>query len=190
MWSSPLFWILVAVGVFWSLGAHNRLVRLRSAAQAASAHWCGVQRRAAQLPQDWLLQLDLPRLPGLALPSPLQDTEGAAHSAWPACIEQLQGAIAPAGAAVNGADAQHADWAGHSRIQEAMSVLQDAWTNALSESEAQGLDTQPWRAQQAELAALAALAQAQWQEAAQAYQCAIHQFPASILARAAGFRPL
>lgn len=31
MWSSPLFWIVVAVLVFWGLGAYNRLARLRSA---------------------------------------------------------------------------------------------------------------------------------------------------------------
>ena len=30
MWSSPLFWIVVAVLVFWWLGAYNRLARLRS----------------------------------------------------------------------------------------------------------------------------------------------------------------
>lgn len=32
MWSSPLFWIVFAVAVFWALGAYNRLMRLRSAA--------------------------------------------------------------------------------------------------------------------------------------------------------------
>ena len=31
MWSSPLFWIAVAIAVFWALGAYNRLMRLRSA---------------------------------------------------------------------------------------------------------------------------------------------------------------
>jgi LemA protein len=30
MWSSPLFWIAVAVLVFWGVGAYNRLARLRS----------------------------------------------------------------------------------------------------------------------------------------------------------------
>lgn len=31
MWSSPLFWIAVAIAIFWALGAYNRLMRLRSA---------------------------------------------------------------------------------------------------------------------------------------------------------------
>ena len=45
MWSSPLFWIIVAVMVFWALGAYNRLVRLRAAAQAADTQWQEVLRR-------------------------------------------------------------------------------------------------------------------------------------------------
>lgn len=31
MWSSPLFWIVFAIVLFWALGAYNRLMRLRSA---------------------------------------------------------------------------------------------------------------------------------------------------------------
>jgi len=31
LWSSPLFWIVFAVFLFWALGAYNRLMRLRSA---------------------------------------------------------------------------------------------------------------------------------------------------------------
>lgn len=32
VWSSPMLWALIAVAVFWALGAYNRLMRLRSAA--------------------------------------------------------------------------------------------------------------------------------------------------------------
>jgi hypothetical protein len=43
MTTSYLFWILVSLMVFWSLGAHNRLVRLRSdwvkALQLLAAQW-------------------------------------------------------------------------------------------------------------------------------------------------------
>ena len=53
MWSSPLFWILVAVMVFWALGAYNRLVRLRAAAQAADTQWQEVLRRWVQMSQAW-----------------------------------------------------------------------------------------------------------------------------------------
>lgn len=31
MWSSPLFWIVIGIALFWALGAYNRLMRLRSA---------------------------------------------------------------------------------------------------------------------------------------------------------------
>ena len=53
MWSSPLFWILVAVMVFWALGAYNRLVRLRAAVQAADTQWQEVLRRWVQTSQAW-----------------------------------------------------------------------------------------------------------------------------------------
>ena len=53
MWSSPLFWILVAVMVFWALGAYNRLVRLRAVAQAADTQWQEVLRRWVQMSQAW-----------------------------------------------------------------------------------------------------------------------------------------
>ena len=49
----PLFWILVAVMVFWALGAYNRLVRLRAAAQAADTQWQEVLRRWVQMSQAW-----------------------------------------------------------------------------------------------------------------------------------------
>ncbi|MBU0748678.1 MAG: LemA family protein [Gammaproteobacteria bacterium] len=35
MWSSPLFWMVFAIVVFWALGAYNRLIRLRSAVAQA-----------------------------------------------------------------------------------------------------------------------------------------------------------
>ena len=69
MWSSPLFWIVIAIGLFWALGAYNRLMRLRSAVVQSfgsfDAHMvrmvallgefnasCTVQRDSASAPAD------------------------------------------------------------------------------------------------------------------------------------------
>ena len=69
MWSSPLFWIVFAIALFWALGAYNRLMRLRSAVVQSfgsfDAHMvrlmallgefhasCAVQRDGAMAPAD------------------------------------------------------------------------------------------------------------------------------------------
>jgi LemA protein len=73
---------------------------------------------------------------------------------------------------------------------EASVVLQNAWADAMQAAAGAGGDVAAWQARWAELQALLVPAQRDCEEALQAYRCAIRQFPASVLARAVGFRPL
>ena len=180
MWSSPLFWILVAVLVFWSLGAYNRLVRLKAAAQAAGVHLRGLQKRCAQLPRDWVAAGPTPALPVSQAPGGVPE----AHTeALLAASDLLDKALSPAKAPLPPQEP-------HASAQEASLVLQNAWADAMQAAAVSEWDVAAWQARWAELQALLVPAQRGYEEASQAYLCAIRQFPASVLARVVGFRPL
>ena len=177
MWSSPLFWILVAVMVFWALGAYNRLVRLRAAAQAADTQWQEVLRRWVQMSQAWRA----------AAPVQAADLEdGAALAA----TERLEHASQVLEAALVAAQTQggerlpsHTEW-------DACRALLAAGTDMLANAGGtEGAEMASWRAQAAELQATTTIAARNAEDAMQAYQAAIGQFPASVLARVCGFGP-
>ena len=69
-------------------------------------------------------------------------------------------------------------------------MLQNAWADAMQAAAGSEWDVAAWQARWAELQALLVPAQRGYEEASQAYLCAIRQFPASVLARVVGFRPL
>ena len=177
MWSSPLFWILVAVMVFWALGAYNRLVRLRAAAQAADTQWQEVLRRWVQMSQAWRA----------AAPAQAVDlADGAALAA----TERLEHASQVLEAALVAAQTQggerlpsHTEW-------DACRALLAAWTDMLANAGGtEGAEMAPWRAQAAELQSVTTIAARNAEDAMQAYQAAIGQFPASVLAQVCGFGP-
>ena len=177
MWSSPLFWILVAVMVFWALGAYNRLVRLRAAVQAADNQWQEVLRRWVQTSQAWRA----------AAPAQAVDL---ADSAALAVNERLEHASQVLEAALVAAQARggerlpsHPEW-------DACRALLAAWTDMLANAGGtEGAEMAPWRAQAADLQAVTTIAARNAEEAMQAYQAAIGQFPASVLAQVCGFGP-
>lgn len=181
MWSSPLFWILVAVLVFWSLGAYNRLVRLKSAAQAAGVHLRGLQKRCAQLPRDWVAAAG--PTPAFPVPQGPQCAPEVHTEALLAASDLLDEALSPAKAPLPPQEP-------HASAQEASLVLQNAWADAMQAAAGSERDMAGWQARWAELQALLVPAQRGYEEASLAYLCAIRQFPASVLARVVGFRPL
>lgn len=227
MWSSPYLWIFVVVWVFWSLGAYNRLVRLKAAADAAAAQWQTLQRRCTALAREWVTaQRDATQLqhaqeiPGAldahcvhdmhhAVPPVAEGADtmvspDAAHSAEPndgpadalrAASEVLE-AVLEKPQALLGAQARMAE------AQQASALLQDAWGRTMQDlKDAKGaegamgakgtdVDVAQWQARWTELQGLLAPAQKAYEDAAQSYSSAIAQFPASVLARTVGFKPV
>ena len=53
LWSSPLFWIVFAVLLFWALGAYNRLMRLRSAVVQSFGSFDAHMVRLVALLGEW-----------------------------------------------------------------------------------------------------------------------------------------
>lgn len=129
MWSSPLFWIVFAIVLFWALGAYNRLMRLRSAVVQAfgsfDAHMvrlvallgefhaaCTVQREDAAAPVDQ----ELAALQGAA-------TQLSASLAVARARPLRPGAIAALAAA---RDVLHASWPPALRKVQEAAALQAA----------------------------------------------------------------
>lgn len=177
MWSSPLFWILVAVMVFWALGAYNRLVRLRAAAQAADTLWQEVLRRWVQMSHAWRA----------AAPVQAVDLEDGAALAVNGRLEHasqvLETALVAAQARGGERLPSHPEW-------DACRALLAAWTDMLANAGGtEGAEMAPWRAQAAELQATTTIAARNAEDAMHTYQAAVGQFPASVLARVCGFDP-
>ena len=177
MWSSPLFWILVAVMVFWALGAYNRLVRLRAAVQAADTQWQEVLRRWVQTSQAWRAAAPV-QAADLADGAALAATERLEHAS-----QVLEAALVAAQTQGGGRLPSHTEW-------DACRALLAAGTDMLANAGGtEGAEMAPWRAQAADLQAVTTIAARNAEEAMQAYQAAIGQFPASVLARVCGFGP-
>lgn len=188
MWSSPLFWILVAVAVFWALGAYNRLMRLRSGVVQAFGG----------------LDAHLVRM--LALLSEF----GAAHAALQERASDevrhdmaaLQGAATQLSASLAVARARPLRPQAISALGAARDVLGACWHKAAARATEIGGQAQPWVGDTVPLPPAALVWQARWDEHAQQnelatrvfndavshYNAAIAQFPASLLAWVFGFR--
>ena len=177
MWSSPLFWILVAVMVFWALGAYNRLVRLRAAVQAADNQWQEVLRRWVQTSQAWRAAAPV-QAADLADGAALAATERLEHAS-----QVLEAALVAAQTQGGGRLPSHTEW-------DACRALLAAGTDMLANAGGtEGAEMAPWRAQAADLQAVTTIAARNAEDAMQAYQAAIGQFPASVLAQVCGFGP-
>lgn len=177
MWSSPLFWILVAVMVFWALGAYNRLVRLRAAVQAADNQWQEVLRRWVQTSQAWRAAAPV-QAADLADGAALAATERLEHAS-----QVLEAALVAAQTQGGERLPSHTEW-------DACRALLAAGTDMLANAGGtEGAEMAPWRAQAADLQAVTTIAARNAEDAMQAYQAAIGQFPASVLARVCGFGP-
>lgn len=179
--SSYWFWSLLALLLFWAVGAYNRLVRLRA----------GVTKAFAALDEQLLRQLVL--IQG-CLPEALRDgahedsdePADAAMAAW----QRLQAAGEQFGVALAQARAQPVDAAAMAGLVLAHEALRTAWTSALAEAVPADAVPSAERLQQRWMRLLhqALPLRTAFNEAAQAYNQAIRQFPAALLARLSGFR--
>ena len=174
------FWVLLALLLFWAVGAYNRLVRLRA----------GVGRAFAALDEQLLRQLVL--VQG-SLPEALRDGQpdaaepaDAASAAW----QRLHAAGEQFSVVLAQARAQPLDAPAMAALVLAHEALRTAWAGALAEGVPADAVPSAERLQQRWMRLLhqALPPRTAFNEAAQAYNQAIAQFPAVLLARASGFR--
>ena len=176
------FWALLALLFFWAIGAYNRLVRLRSA----------VVKAFAVLDEQLVRQLvwvqgclpEAMRGGAVTAPGELQDEVTAAWARLHAASEQFAVALAQA-------RAQPIDVPGMASLVMAHEALRTAWASALADAvppdavpSADRLQARWMRLLHQSLPLRAA-----FNDAAQSYNQAIRQFPASLMARLFGFRP-
>jgi LemA protein len=178
MTSSVVLWTLAAVALFWTVGAYNRLMRLRADANTAFV----------ALEGEFAKQIDLVRnhLPGPEATQPASlDGEG---SFW----SGLHGAAAQFAASLAAARARPLEPDGIAALSAAQDVLVMAWERA-ERDDAHDLagprlpDTVTLRRAQLGLQAHAAVDQ--FNAAVLRYNEAIAQFPAVLLAWLFGFKP-
>lgn len=185
---SLVFWIAAAVLLFWSVGAYNRLIRLRAVALQAFAELDTRLRERADVVRDCLPAAASPHL-GLTIE--VADDEGLQDdmtSLW----RGLAGAAAQFNASLAAARARPLAPEAMAALHTAQGVLHMAWQR-LQEDDAHDLAG----------AALPETLQILWhqsgghvQTAAQAFKLAVQtyndalaQFPALLLAWLFGLRP-
>ncbi|RYH29138.1 MAG: LemA family protein [Alcaligenaceae bacterium] len=187
MWSSPLFWIVVAVAVFWALGAYNRLMRLRSAVvQAFGSFDAHMVRMVALLGEFGAAH---------AVPENALTGSGPEMAALQGAVTQLSASLAVARARPLRPNAIAA-------LGAARDVLQACWQKASPKADAATGGPGPTE-DDAQRPLLATSAwQTRWDEHVQQndqairvfndavahYNEAIAQFPANLLAWVFGFR--
>ena len=181
--SNPLvIWGVLAVLLFWSVGAYNRLVRLRADANAAFA------AMAAQLArQTELVHASMPAsmiATGLTQPGELLDEVTALWSG-------LRGAATQLTASVSAMQRRPLEPEAAAALSEARDVLTSAWSrvdheaNDLAGSSIPEALTAQWLGLSAQSRAAAEL----FNQAVGRYNDAIAQFPALLLASMFGFKP-
>lgn len=189
MWSSPLFWIAVAIAVFWALGAYNRLMRLRSAVvQAFGSFDAHMVRLLALLGEFGAAHGAVSHPPETGVATEIAALQGA--------VTQLSASLAVARARPLRTDAVaalaaawdvlHTTWEKTSR-----SVLRRGGDPAPAEDgapSAQPLPPSPWETRWREHVQQNAQAIHVFNDAVQHYNAAIAQFPANLLAWAFGFK--
>jgi LemA protein len=181
MTHSVLFWILLAVLIFWALGAYNRLVRLRAAVIGAFA---GVETRL-----NHALALVAERA-SLQAASRAEPAEGSADSAQrptePELLEGLQGAATQLEVALRVARRSPLNALSMAALRTASATLQTAWERLQADAAPPELAPNQrawedhWQAMREAIAT--------FNTAVHGYNRAIAQFPAGVLAYFFGFR--
>lgn len=176
---SLLWWLVPAIGVFWAVGAHNRLVRLRSSALRAYA-----ALHAAMARQSELLQSALPPPDSvLTVTGELMDPSAQAWRGLQAALTQFEALLAATRGRALDPEAMAA-------LAAARGVLAGAWQRVQNEGHDLAGSPVPdglllrWDDVVREVAAAAT----QFNTAVDAYNHAVRQFPALLLAWVFGFR--
>ncbi len=173
MFFSSLWWIALAVVLFWAVGAHNRLVRLRSAAAQAfgalDAH---------------LVQL-------LALLGAYETAQAAVGAPAAPQRETLQTAATQCADALAIARAHPLRAAAVAPLVHALQVLEGAWAGVTEQlpTLAVPAGTEAWKVRWQQHQSLIAAARGQFAAAVAQHNTATGQFPAQLLAWLMGFKP-
>ncbi len=174
MTGSVVFWLSVAVLLFWSLGAYNRLVRLRAQVLAAFAQVDQRMEQGLALLGQAAGMLDASALVNDKV---WPDKSGlAGHTGLKAATIQFE-------VALRVARKQALDASVVAALQTAYATVHDVWerlqgTDADSASTAEAVMQRAWE----DNTQVVHEAAASFNSAVQAYNAAIVQFPASILA--------
>lgn len=173
MWSSPLLWIIVAIALFWAVGAYNRLVRLRSAVIQAFG------------------SLDAHMLRWLAMLGEFDAAQVSTGALSEAARSALQGAATQWSASLAVARARPLQGDAVAALSAACAVLDAVWLGLVSGAQADEilLTMASWRTQWDELRAHNEKAVQHFNRAVIEYNAAIGQFPALLLAWIFGFSP-
>jgi len=181
--SNPLVvWGVLAVLLFWSVGAYNRLVRLRADANAAFAAMAAQLTRQTELVHASMPASMIPT--GLTQPGELLDEVTALWSG-------LRGAATQLTASLTAMQSRPLEPQAAAALTEARDVLTSAWSrvdheaNDLAGSSIPEALTEQWLGLSAQSRAAAEL----FNQAVGRYNDAIAQFPALLLASMFGFKP-
>jgi LemA protein len=178
---SVWMWGALALVLFWGVGAYNRLVRLRAQAGGQFAVLEARLRHYLVLADDHLREAS-----GLAQAQAVAAPQGSAHSlVWMG----LQGARTQFEASLVAAARKPLDAPTMAALQTAHSTLHVAWLRVQDECrlypELLQTSLEPgWT----DNARLVALATTDFNQAVLAYNAAVAQFPAVVLAQVFGFR--
>lgn len=178
MLSSFVPWIVAAIVVFWMVGAYNRLVRLRSEANAAFAALESELGKQVQLVHACL--------------PPEEDQHQSQFAGGSAFWGGLQGAAAQLHASLTAARARPLDPERIAALGAAQEVLHMAWDRA-ERDDAHDLAgprlPEDFSTERTQLVRMAQAATEHFNEAVARYNEAIGQFPAILLAWLFGFQP-
>jgi LemA protein len=182
MTHSWIAWILLALALFWAVGAYNRLVRLRAQAIGGFVVLDGHLSRYIAIVDDHLKAAS-----GLAL----AQAAATPRSANPATVwAGLQGASIQFETSLRVARKRPLDAGAMAALQTALATLQMSWSRVREECrDYQDLLSPKGDAPWTENTQNANYASAEFNRAVLAYNAAVTQFPALVLAYLFSFRP-
>ena len=182
-WSDVLFWLLPAVLIFWSVGAYNRLVRLRAAVRQAYAALDVELVRQAELAASALPAQDSVLDEGHTEAGALLDAPALAWRSLRAALPQFNAVLAATRGRALNAEAVAA-------LNTARSVVDTAWARVLREGHdlAGAPIPEAVQARWIELSRTVNTAVEQFNTAVGAYNSAVRQFPAVLIAWLFGMR--
>lgn len=172
MFFSSLFWLFIAVIVFWGVGAYHRLVRLRSST---------IQGFAS-------LDTHLTRL--LATLADYDAAQASAGAPAVAARANLQAAASQCAAALARVRARPLQADAAAALARALQGLEAAWNTLAHQLPTLAVPegTLPWAQRWEQNQAQNIQAIEQWGAAVAQYNAAIDQFPAQVLAWLFGFK--
>jgi LemA protein len=176
--SSFVPWVIAAVALFWAVGAYNRLVRLRSEANAAFAALEAELARQVQLVHACI--------------PPEEEQPQSQFTGGSAFWGGLQGAAAQLQASLQSAKSRPLDPERIAALGAAQEVLSMAWDRA-ERDDAHDLAgprlPDDFSGERQQLVRMTHAATEHFNQAVQQYNDAIAQFPALLLAWLFGFHP-